>query len=185
MIESEITNRNEAQEKIMGQIRVYQTRLDNIPAREQEITAVMRDHEMSKIFYQSLLEKKMAADMASDLEKRQKSERFTILDPARVPEKPVKPNRPMLCAMGVAAGLGLGLALIALLELKDDSIRKEEEIVDMGLPIIARIPVVTTPTEMRAARRRSIARWAVGSLATVFSTGVLAVAAAFAAKHLQ
>jgi uncharacterized protein involved in exopolysaccharide biosynthesis len=39
--------------------------------------------------FDSLLTKKMEADMAVDLEKRQKSERFTILDPARIPEKPL------------------------------------------------------------------------------------------------
>jgi uncharacterized protein involved in exopolysaccharide biosynthesis len=39
--------------------------------------------------YVSLLKKKLEADAACDLEKRQKSERFTILDPARIPEKPI------------------------------------------------------------------------------------------------
>jgi polysaccharide biosynthesis transport protein len=39
--------------------------------------------------YVSLLKKKLEADAAADLEKRQKSERFTILDPARIPEKPI------------------------------------------------------------------------------------------------
>jgi len=46
--------------------------------------AVLREN------YISLLKKKMEADMAADLEKRQKSERFTILDPARIPERPIK-----------------------------------------------------------------------------------------------
>ena len=40
--------------------------------------------------YVSLLKKKLEADAAADLEKRQKGERFTILDPARIPEKPIR-----------------------------------------------------------------------------------------------
>lgn len=42
-----------------------------------------------RIQFDSLLTKKLEADMACDLEKRQKSERITILDPARIPEKPL------------------------------------------------------------------------------------------------
>jgi succinoglycan biosynthesis transport protein ExoP len=48
------------------------------------------DLQMLRANYNSLLQKKMEADMAADLEKRQESERFTILDPAGIPERPVR-----------------------------------------------------------------------------------------------
>ncbi len=54
---------------------------------DQELWAL--DYSAIRDEYTALLKKKLEADTAADLEKRQKSERFTILDPARIPEKPI------------------------------------------------------------------------------------------------
>ena len=39
--------------------------------------------------YQALLDKSFSIGMAADLEQKQKGERFTVLDPAQVPQKHV------------------------------------------------------------------------------------------------
>ena len=74
------------------------------------MAALTRDYEMSKDNYKSLLDKKLAAGMATNMEKRQQGERFTMLDPPRVPEKPVSPKRPLLIGIGCAISLALALA---------------------------------------------------------------------------
>ena len=67
--------------QILKAIELYQARMEQLPVREQETAALTRDYEMSKTNYKSLLDKKLAAGMATDMEKRQQGERFTMLDP--------------------------------------------------------------------------------------------------------
>ncbi len=167
MIQAEIQNRQGEQGRISAQLRSYQYKVDQMPVREQQIADVLRDYEISRGFYQSLLEKKMSADVSTDLEKRQKSERFAILDPARVPEKPFKPNRPAIATLGFLFALALGVGLALLTEIRDPSVKKEEEVTSFGLRVLARIPPVVTADELLARRRRALRNWALSAAATV------------------
>src|ERR1017187_4519431 len=90
--------RKNEQERILRDMAQYQQRIGKLPVREQEMAQLMRDYEISKANYRSLLDKGLSAEMSTDMERRQKSERFEVLDPGRVPEKPVKPNRPLFYA---------------------------------------------------------------------------------------
>jgi hypothetical protein len=117
----------------------YQSRLERLPIREQEMAAVSRDYEITKANYRALLDKKISAGMATEMERRQKSERFTMLDPARVPEKPFKPNRHVLTAVTCFAGFGLAAALAFGRELKKGFLLGEWEL-PAGIPILCRVP---------------------------------------------
>ena len=137
--EAEIANRTTEQQRILREIDQYQSRIERLPVREQEMARIMRDYEMSKENYKSLMDKQMSAAMSLDMEKRQQSERFTVLDRARTPEKPVKPKRPMLYALGSVAGLALGLLLGFGIELRHNVFLGEWELPD-GIPVLARLP---------------------------------------------
>jgi len=82
-----------------------------MPVREQELTALSRDYEIAKANYKSLLDKRIAADMATDLERRQQGERFTMIDPAQPPVTPFSPDRPQW--LGLCCTLALLVALVA------------------------------------------------------------------------
>lgn len=118
-----------------------QKRVERLPVREQELASITRDYEITKANYQSLLDKKLAAEMAADMEKRQKAERFTILDPARIAEKPVEPNRPLLGVLGSLAGLLLGLAIGLGNELRKDVVLGEWEL-PKHVPVLGRVPKI-------------------------------------------
>jgi hypothetical protein len=107
----EIETRAAEHQRILRDIASNESRINKLPVREQEMAQILRDYEISKENYRSLLEKSNAAEMATDMERREKAERFTMLDPARVPEKPFSPNRPLLTGIGCALSLVLGLAL--------------------------------------------------------------------------
>jgi hypothetical protein len=63
----------------------------------------------------------------------------------------------MINAIGAALGLFVGLALVALLELRDSSFRTEAEIATLlTLPVLALIPVVETPADVTARSRRRV-----------------------------
>jgi polysaccharide biosynthesis transport protein len=123
----------------VAKIDRIQKSVGKLPVREQELASVKRDYEISRANYQSLLDKKLAAEMANDMERRQKSERFMIVDTAQVPEKPVKPNRMLLYAVSGIAGFMLGVALAVGRELRAGVVLGEWEL-PKGVPILGRVP---------------------------------------------
>jgi uncharacterized protein involved in exopolysaccharide biosynthesis len=143
--EREIDNRRKEQQQIIGQMSVAEGRLSRLPVREQEMAQVTRDYEISKGNYRSLLDKKLSAEMSTDMERRQKSERFTVIDPARVPERPFKPNRPLLYSVGLIAGLVIGLVIGGCVELRRNVLLGEWEL-PAGTPILGRLPHIEVGT---------------------------------------
>jgi len=123
------------------QIALYQKRIEETPRREQELVLLSRDYELLKSNYQSLLDKKIQAQMAENLERKQQGEQFKILDPARLPEKPFKPDRNRILLMGAIFGLMAGLGLTWFRESMDQSFHTVPEVEQyLEIPVIAVIP---------------------------------------------
>ena len=132
-------------ESLREQIAMYQRRVENTPKREQELFTLTRDYDLLKANYQSLLDKRIQAKMAENLERRQLGEQFRVLDPARMPERPIKPDRRKIILIGTFLGLVLGGGLGYIKESMDRSFRKPEEIEGfLGFPVIAAIPKIET-----------------------------------------
>jgi polysaccharide chain length determinant protein (PEP-CTERM system associated) len=138
-LESELAN-------TMLQIKDYQRRVEVTPNREAELLSLNRDYENIKESYNSLLNRKLEADIAVNMEKKQKGEQFRIVDHARLPQNPVSPNLKKLFMLAVAAGLGLGGGLIFVLDHLDTSLKRPDDIeADLGVPVLATIPRLYQP----------------------------------------
>jgi uncharacterized protein involved in exopolysaccharide biosynthesis len=137
--QKELEQLTASKERTLTEIADVHARIRNLPLREQELAGEIRDYEISKENYQSLLNKRMEADMAANMEAQQKSERFTVLDVARVPGKPIKPQRELLTALGCCAGLVLGCLAGFALELRRNVVLGEWELPD-GIVVLARVP---------------------------------------------
>jgi protein tyrosine kinase modulator len=142
LADRELALRNSERQQTLHAISMYEGRIEKLPLREQEMAGVTRDYEISKANYKSLLDKKLAAGMASDMERRQQGERFTLLDPARVPEKPVRPNRLVFSIAGCFAALILAVAVGFAREAKNNAILGEWEIA-ADVPILGRVPFIS------------------------------------------
>jgi len=185
----EIGQRTADQERILRDIGIAQGRLDRLPIHEQEMARVLRDYEMSKANYRSLLDKKFSAEMSTDMERRQKSERFYVLDPARVPEIPVRPNRPLLNLGGSLAGLALGLVLGIGVELRKNVVLGEWEL-PPDVPVLGRLPYIHPVTAAAAAPRdkgrlfrNRMFRWALVSSAVLSFVGIAAFGIYYLRTH--
>ena len=156
-IEAEIPKHQAEQRRLNKQIAAYQAKLEAIPVREQEVTALVRDYEISKGHYSQLLEKGLSAETATQLEIRQKGEKFSILDPAQPAERPSKPNRGMINTAGSVGGLILGLFLALVTDLLGVSITSPQQITEaFGLPVLEVIPVIHTYADRRTRKKRLI-----------------------------
>jgi uncharacterized protein involved in exopolysaccharide biosynthesis len=150
--DAEVASRTAEQQRILHEIDQYQHHIEMLPQREQEMAQITRDYDISKDNYKSLLDKQTAAAMALDMERRQQSERFTVLDRAKIPEKPVKPKRPMLYGAGVGVGLALGLLMGFAIELRRNLFLGEWELPE-GTTVLARLPYIEVPLQSETAQR--------------------------------
>ncbi|RMH05973.1 MAG: hypothetical protein D6704_08360 [Nitrospirae bacterium] len=118
-----------------------QGRVERTAAREQELLSLERDYASMQKNYQSLLAKRLNARISENLEKRQKGERFRILDPANLPTTPEGPNRWMIVLGGLVVGCALGYGVAFGLDQWNPTFRRSEEAeVSLGFPILATIP---------------------------------------------
>src|SRR3989339_899975 len=139
--DQEIARLRESEREVVRQIDKYRTRIEQTPAREQDMASLMREHQSTKENYERLLQKSQSAQQAENLEKRQKGEQFRIIDPARVPEKPFSPDIPKILLIGLFAGIGGGFGLAFLREQMDRSFREPGDVeITLGLKVLAAIP---------------------------------------------
>ena len=129
--------------KLNSQIKIYQQRIERTPKREEELIALNRDYNNIQASYSSLLNRKLEAEIAVNMEKKQKGQQFSILDRAYIPQVPVSPNMNRLFILVVMAGLAVGAGLIFLLDYFDTSLKKSDEFEsDLGISVLATIPKV-------------------------------------------
>lgn len=166
----EIKRLQDDEARLKQAIEVYQNRVENAFVREQELRELTRDYDVTQGKYQRLLDKKLEAQLSQSLERRQKAERFRILDPASRPQAPIKPDRPLLMAAGVGVSLALALGIPILLWQLDSSYHTAEEMAATALPVLAVIPQVQTPDVEHRRWRYRIA--VVATSATVLVLGL-------------
>ena len=133
--------RTAERQRILSRSAALQARLDALPVREQELTSLSRDYEIAKANYKSLLDKRIAADMATDLERRQQGERFTMIDPAQAPVKPFSPDRGTWFSTSCAAALLLAILAGILREMHRNVLLGEWEL-PPEIAVLGRIPAI-------------------------------------------
>jgi polysaccharide chain length determinant protein (PEP-CTERM system associated) len=155
-------------------IRDYQRRIEIIPKREQELLTLRRDYDNIRASYNSLSNRKLEADIAVNMEKKQKGEQFYVIDVAQVPERPISPKLPQLFGTTVAVGLALGAGLVFMLEMMDKTVRRLDKLEEeVGLPVLAMMPRIFTSADRKQHRMTMAAT-------TVSIVVALALTAAFA-----
>jgi polysaccharide chain length determinant protein (PEP-CTERM system associated) len=145
----ELELRTAERKDILNRITALQARMDSLPVREQELTALSRDYEIAKANYKSLLDKRIAADMATDLERRQQGERFTMIDPAQPPAKPFSPDRTQWVGLGCALSLLIAVLAGMAREMKRNVLLGEWEL-PPDVPILGRVTAIIPATPTRA-----------------------------------
>jgi len=113
--ESEIRSIKIQRVEVLAKIKQIEKSLYDAPQVERNYLILKRDYENAIRRYQETKAKQMQADVAKQLESESKGERFTLIEPATLPEKPVSPNRPAIISLGFILALvsGLGFAIVA------------------------------------------------------------------------
>ncbi|WP_291327876.1 lipopolysaccharide biosynthesis protein [Desulfovibrio sp. UCD-KL4C] len=133
----------------------YQQRVTDTPQVEQGYKILLRDYNNAQAKYQETNSRLMSAREAKGLEQSQLAEKFTLIDPPIVPEKPIRPNRILLVLVGFIIAFGVGIGVGSLFEFMDRSIRRSDELSEIvKLPILAVVPYWESPDEAKTTIHR-------------------------------
>jgi len=131
--------------RVRARIDEHSRRVDNTPLREAEFAALTRDYEDTKKLHSSLTSRQQDAAMAASLQRKDLGDRFRVIEPAQLPEKPFGQSRSNALLFALALAVGISVSLGAFVEYRDNSLRSEEDVmVGLRLPVLAAIPNLRT-----------------------------------------
>ena len=137
----ELSSVKDRRRRLAEHLKEFEYRVEQTPSREQDMMILKRDYENMQKNYQALLDKRLNAHVAENLEKRQKGEQFRVLDPANLPQKLDTPNRLLIMALGLLGGCGLGVGFAIGLDQLNPTFTRREEVEGLpGIRVLATIP---------------------------------------------
>ena len=149
----DIANLVSEKERIKKKINDYQRKIEKTPLIEKEYESLNTDYANAKEKYNEIMGKLLESEVAKGMEETQHGERFTIIEPASMPEAPAKPNRPMILLMGLFLSIGLGGGLAFVQENFDHSIKTIHELDEISdIPVLSAIPLMMTDKEIKRKR---------------------------------
>jgi uncharacterized protein involved in exopolysaccharide biosynthesis len=155
----EVVGLKERMVEVRARLASLNTKIQQTPAVEQAYRDLVRDHENAQTKYQELRAKQMEAQVALELEKDRKGERFSLIEPPQFPEKPTEPNRKKLLAMAMFGTLGGGVGAGYLMDALNRSVTSPRALTALlDAPLLGVVPRVENAADVRRRRRR----WAVG-----------------------
>lgn len=145
------------------------------PQLEAEASQLNRDYAINKKNYEDLVARRESAEMSGDLESASGVADFRLIDPPRVSNKPVSPNRLVLlaAAMCAALGAGVGFAFVAT-QLRPVFFSTGDLRAQLQLPVLGVVSRVTTEAEKRLERVQLMRFFAgSGSLIGIFVATII------------
>ena len=143
---------------LTSQMEGYERRISSSPGLETTLTQRMRDAALTRNQYETMLAKQQAQKLDQRVEKSNKHVAFEVIEPAQLPSAPYSPERRRIIFMGFLASLGLGLAVVLLLEQVDTSFETIEDVQAFtNLRVLSAIPNIAN-SRPRMHRAKKIGR---------------------------
>lgn len=158
IIKHETERLQDEQKSLTERIDRYQAQVNATALRGQEIEYLSRNYSSARDQYEGMVDKTFQAEMAVQLEREQKTSRF-IVDPAQVPDKPIKPNRMLLLLLALPfCGLIPAGIAVAGAELRGtvNSERALRSLLPSTARVVANIPMIQTLPGLRKQRRMAL-----------------------------
>ena len=153
--DSEIRSLKTRRAKTLEKIAEYEERLLQTPKIEQEYRMIVRELEQTSANYQNTKAKQMTAEVGQAMEKERKGEKFTLIDPAVLPEEPISPNRPAIIFLSLVLALGAGVGSAAVAESMNAAVRGAKGVVAiLHTAPLAVIPYLPNTADNQAQRKK-------------------------------
>ncbi|MFH1460536.1 MAG: hypothetical protein ABIG64_09250 [Candidatus Omnitrophota bacterium] len=140
----------------------------------ERIEGLPLDSTVNEEIYSMLLERLETAKITKQLETFKEGTRFTIIDPPRLPLKPVKPDPVKFLLYGIGLGACVGYGCILLAEMVDRSYKNITDTkVELERPLLGVISAIITEDEFY--RRKNGAKFTYTVMAAFFALMVIIV----------
>jgi uncharacterized protein involved in exopolysaccharide biosynthesis len=149
----------EKRDGLKSKLTDYEDRLVQTPKVEQEGVALEREYDNAVQKYHEIKQKLLEAQVAEQLEKEKRGERFSLIDPPAVPGTPASPNRLGIMLLGAVLAMVAGLGFASAAEYLDQTVRGQRGVaMGLGSPPMATVPYIRVTEEDQGAKNR-VLRW--------------------------
>jgi len=134
-----------------------ESQMSQSPKVELGLSTLMRDYQNAKQKYEEVLSKEMTAKLSENLEQENKAEKFTLIEPPQLPDKPTKPDRVKFMLMGLAISIGGAGGLAFAMEMMNQRIFGVNALtVLLRTPPLVTIPYISLPEEENIKKKKFI-----------------------------
>lgn len=116
----------------------YEKKFNSLPSATIEYARRERERAAYEKLY-LLVEEKYQEAMINE---QSKPGNVLIVDPGRIPEKPAKPNRPLIVLIGLVLGVGMGVGFAFVRNYFDNTVKTPEDIERRNINVLAWIPKI-------------------------------------------
>ncbi len=141
--------------QIENSMEALRLSIEATPGNAITLDTLERDYANLRAQYDQAVTNRARAETGDTIEALAKGQRISVIEQAVAPREPERPNRKMLAAGGIGGGLFLGLALVVLLELFSNAIRRPVDLTNkLGITPFGTVPMIRTRWEV--VRRQTI-----------------------------
>jgi tyrosine-protein kinase Etk/Wzc len=135
-VETEVHSFQARAEGLQRVVESYTHKLESLPDKNVQLARLERNRKVDENLYMMMREK----HEESRITQAGQIGKVRILDAAVEPVAPISPKVRLNMIIGVILGLGLGLGIAVLREYMDTTIRRVEDVENLGLSVLAAIP---------------------------------------------
>ena len=155
-LDAELSSLRARKLNLQKTIAKRENELREVPEARKELGILIQERDSIRNVYDELLGRMSQSEVSKQMEIGNKAATFRIVDAAVLPEVPVSPNMIKMFLLAIVGGLGCGVGVVFLLVNMDDSIRDIAIFDELGLDVLAVVPNITDPAEIKSKLRKDI-----------------------------
>ncbi len=161
----------EQKSQIEDQMKDLEASIAATPGNAIKLETLQRDYAALRAQYDQAVANRAQAETGDTIEALAKGQRITVVEQAIAPREPESPNRLLVASAGIGGGMVFGIALVVLLEVMNQAIRRPSELTSrLGIMAFATIPMIRTHADIM--RRRMIMGLAFLAVLVIVPTGL-------------
>ncbi len=136
-LETDYAIRKKHEQALYSALQKLRNQTIELSKQNLEYQKIRHEYEENKTFYEQMLRRSKETDISSSAALNN----VRVIDPARPPGRPFRPNPPRAVALSLVLGLFLGIGLVLGLDYIDQTIRTPEDVERyLGLEVLSAVP---------------------------------------------